>query len=159
MARTPAITRNTNKVGDVIQSMLTEAQFQLYKDDTWILMDGRDVSGSDYAILLSSTTIPDARGQFLRAKNNGRSDGQENPTDGALGDAQTDSMQGHGHHIPSCSSQDGQGRVTAGASSTGSQSVDDASYATEYNSQGTPRTDTETRPKNITVNFFIKINE
>ena len=46
--------------------MLTEAQFQTEIGDSWVLMDGRDVSGSRYATLTGSNTIPDATGCFLR---------------------------------------------------------------------------------------------
>ena len=62
-------TGGTWKIGDVKQSFLTEAEFQAEHDDTWVLCDGRDVIGSDYAILkegdaITSHNIPDARGQF-----------------------------------------------------------------------------------------------
>ena len=68
-------TGGTWKIGDVKQSFLTEAEFQAEHDDTWVLCDGRDVIGSDYAVLkegdaVTSHNIPDARGQFLRGKVN-----------------------------------------------------------------------------------------
>lgn len=153
------------KVGDVVYSTLTEAQFQALRDTTWVLMDGRDVTGSDYdTIALSGLggTIPDARGQFLRAKNNGRSDGNQDP-DGerGLGAFQNHAMDSHGHDTRYNTATPGAaGGPHVAAISGGGQP--NATWASNYDFvsqtlRGT-NSSTETRPRNIAVNIFIKIN-
>ena len=59
-------------VGSVIDSMLSETQFQsaIGTSQVWVLADGRNVAGSAYASLVG-TSIPDFRGLFRRASNNG----------------------------------------------------------------------------------------
>ena len=57
-------------IGDVKQSMLTQAQFCLLKGDDhtnadylsrkWVLMSGQDVTGSDYHTLTGNTHLPNA---------------------------------------------------------------------------------------------------
>ena len=148
--------QNDGFVGDIVASSLTELQFQTQRSNSWILMDGRGVTGSKYNSLTGNTTIPDARGQFLRGKNNGRIDGKENPDgDLALGTQQSDAMQGHRHTYSAVMNGPDrtQGTVNPGNVGTGTTSdpVTDGTH-------GTPRTASETRSKNITVNYFIKIN-
>lgn len=58
-------------VGTQEYSVLTEAQFQQVRDETWALCDGRNIEGSDLADLLGWTNLPDARGRFLRMKDHG----------------------------------------------------------------------------------------
>jgi len=54
-------------LGSIQQSILTEAEFQAEMGTTdWVLMDGRNIAGSKLATLKGWTTIPDARGRFLR---------------------------------------------------------------------------------------------
>lgn len=85
-------------VGSLQESMLTEAQFQTEMGPSWVLSDGRDVTGSRYHTITGFATIPDARGVAIRGKNNGRIDGNENP-DGeiALGGFQGDAYILHNH--------------------------------------------------------------
>ena len=144
-------TGGTWKIGDVKQSFLTEAEFQAEHDDTWVLCDGRDVIGSDYAVLkegdaVTSHNIPDARGQFLRGKNNGRADGNENP-DGEidLGVYQADQFESHSHTY-----QDRRFGGLAGGAPGGTTTL--------QNFQTTASGGSETRSKNLTCNMFIKIN-
>lgn len=77
MAKTP---RLTSPIGVIASAMLTEAQFQALNGASWILADGRSVDGSSYAVMTGQTSVPDLRGMVLRGKNNGRSDGRENPS-------------------------------------------------------------------------------
>lgn len=138
-------------VGDIVQSLLTESQYQSINGAGWVLMNGRNIAGSDLATLTGNTTLPDARGQFLRSKNNGRADGNENP-DGeiVLGIQTTDKFGSHSHTV-------GRGTELLVFSYSGGQ------Y--EYSTRGGGSTkwtgaqgSNETCPKNITVNYFIKIN-
>ena len=52
------------QLGDIRKSQLTEANFQGENGTEWILADGRDITGSDLALLTSTTTAPDLRGYF-----------------------------------------------------------------------------------------------
>ena len=154
-------------VGDSKYSMLTEVAFIAQNGGGWVLSDGRDVTGSSYAPLTGNTTVPDARGQFLRGKNNGRIDGQENPDgDVVLGTQQTDAIQGHKHnytrswlgannfmHHPNTSVG-----LATGADNPVVTSGNGVTDPVDDGSNGVPRTGLETRSKNITVNTFIKIN-
>jgi hypothetical protein len=146
-------------LGEIRSSLLTEAQFQAETDSTWVLCDGRSVIGSDYQILTGNNSIPDARGVFLRGKNNGRVDGNQNPDgDSALGAFQAD----RSVRIDTLE--------TSGsfAVATGTINPDDDGNFTPYIRTGQDggniyslRAKTnggETRPSNVTVNHFIKIN-
>ena len=155
-------TGGTWKIGDVKQSFLTEVKFQAEHDDTWVLCDGRDVIGSDYAILkegdaVTSHNIPDARGQFLRGLD---TSGTVDP-DGAgrvLGDSQVDAFQNHKHEIALYTgtavfgAKNGDNVVGGYSNQAGMRDV------LAHTTFGTPRVSEETRPKNVVVNMFIKIN-
>jgi len=152
------------QIGDVKQSILTEAQFQAVHDTTWVLMDGRSITGSALASEFGVTTLPDARGVFLRSKNNGRSDGNQNPAgERTVGFLEGDQMQGHKHAMDKSGMGYGAGPADP---SWGRADVNSPANGWVYNvgnpnadgTNGTPRTGNETRPKNITVNTFIKIN-
>ena len=151
--------KDQGKVGDVIHSMLTEEQFIAENGAGWVLADGRDVTGSKYDTLILGGlggNIPDMRGQFLRGKNNGRLDGNENPDgDLALGTLQVDAFQGHEHNQIYTSGANG-------STSPGSSRDPITGPTTGIVSDGingTPRVAEETRSRNITVNIFIKIED
>lgn len=148
---TPA---TTTQVGDVVQSMLTEAQFQAERDGTWVLADGRSVSGSKYETITGNANIPDLRGQFLRGKNNGRTDGNENP-DGEidLGIFTNQKVGSHRHRTVSAYSGKYGGYTLSGT--RGIFAVNSGSGTADYTDFDGGN---ETAPKNITVNFFIKID-
>lgn len=145
-------------VGGLMSAMLTEAQFQAIYGTGWVLMDGRSVAGSKYASMTGNNSIPDARGLVLRGKNNGRGDGAQNPDgDLALGTFQNDAMQGHAHRSSNAYAGNPGGGANAGGSFlTLSQVTVDQLISDGAN--GTPRTASESRMKNVTVNHFIRIN-
>lgn len=137
-------------VGSIVDSMLTTAQFQglIGTTSVWILADGSDVTGSTYATLTGFTNAPDLRGIFRRGKNNGRSDGNQNPDgDLALGTYSADKFASHSHTY-----DDVQTFVSV-SSGTGQTPLFPAAPAQTGNSGGN-----ETAPKNLTVNTFIRIN-
>jgi hypothetical protein len=142
-------------VGDIKTSMLTPAEFvTVTGDDTWVLADGRDLDNapettdSKYKEVKGTSIVPDLRGMFLRGKNNGRSDGNENPDgDLALGTYQADEFKEHNHSYDRANNFSG---LLVGSSPTGFI----VQGTTTGNAGGN-----ETRAKNVTVNFYIKINE
>ena len=46
-------------LGHLAKSPLNEVDFQVEHGPEWVLCDGQDVTGSDYAILTGFTTVPD----------------------------------------------------------------------------------------------------
>jgi hypothetical protein len=61
--------RETLPVGTLVFASLTPAQFTAEVDGgTWALADGSSAVGTDWATVTGKTTLPDARGRFLRAK-------------------------------------------------------------------------------------------
>jgi hypothetical protein len=141
--------KGEDSIGDMKHSMLTEAQFQAEVDTTWILADGRDVTGSDFSTVTGFTIVPDARGQFLRGLNNGRTDGKENPDGGTLLGIQQDSEnKAHSHNISGGTATQpvftggNTSNTTGGGGNIGTGSTGGA----------------ESRPTNVSVNIFIKIN-
>jgi len=133
--------------------MLSEAQIQAQIGDCWVLANGRSVTGSDYETLTGFSNIPDARGVFLRSKNNGRSDGNENP-DGelALGAYQADNFKSHVHR----QRLNGSGFSDSPLTNTSNGNVSNSTRDSQIDTKSTGGN--ETRSKNITVNTFIKIN-
>lgn len=162
-----------NPVGMIVQSMLTEAQFQALNGPSWVLMDGRNVAGSVYAQITGQNVIADARGLFLRAKNNGRSDGNQNPDgDLALGTLQLDHTRrprdtafatntdthSHSATVYVGGPTGDVGRFSS-FSAGGTSFNNTASTNTDAHSHSiTSGGDAETNPRNLTVNTFIKIN-
>lgn len=141
-------------IGTILASMLKSTEFAKAVGDpnrtknNWVLADGqKDITTSRYGQLSGKTTPPDLRGMFLRGMNvNGGQDPQQGREVGSL---QMDAFKSHTHNYP-----------TAGQTSRnwrGSQSSD---YHLAYNSPGTvdPNGGLETRPKNVAVYFYIKIN-
>lgn len=184
-------------IGDIVTSILTEAQFQSQRNSGWVLMDGRSVGGSKYATTTGNSVIPDARGMFLRGKNNGRADGKQNPDgDVAMGTYQADSNKAHTHIQDSHNHTQNDHTHNNGVTQAGNPSTNDKQAYTPYqvtattpnagwvswagNFRGytsnsatgtlgiasniattaTNQSDggNETRSRNITVNYFIKIN-
>jgi len=58
-------------VGDVKTSFLTLGQFQAIMGPEWVLADGQDVTGSEYATITGLTVVPDCRGRFMRMEGTG----------------------------------------------------------------------------------------
>ena len=144
-----------NQVGDVKHAMLDEATFQSIHGTDWVLADGRSVTGSQYETITGNANIPDMRGQFLRGKNNGRADGNENPAgENALGAFENDANKSHTHRMQ-------EGTIGSGtATRLTITNVGDVSFYSSgaRNLQMDADGGDETRVKNVTVNIFIKIN-
>lgn len=157
------LTLSTLPVGSIVPSLLAPGQFAKEAGDPptfdlrqskWTLADDKGrVPGTRYAELTGNAAIPDLRGLFLRGKNNGRSDGHQNPQgDLDLGQYQDDQFQDHTHEF-------NRSHVLSGSELYASAAGQN---------DGTPRAPTnyiiagkhgeETRPRNASVNYFIRIN-
>lgn len=169
-------------VGAIQQSVLTEPQFKTLLDAAeqlkWVLADGRDVTGSRYATVTGSNTVPDLRGAFLRGSGTNKNpswvggalgayqeDSTARPKTAFTGTTGTDGAHTHtanpeGYYASKSSSgtwaigspvvHDGQdGRMTLNTSTAGAHS-----HNVTINGGG----DSETRPKSYGINYFVKVN-
>ena len=154
-----------NHIGTIVHSMLTQEQFQRVNGTGWVLMDGRCVSShcddcindSEYYKVTRLAHIPDARGLFLRGHNNNRSDPKHkgNPQNKRLGETQNDQFKSHNHtnnNVVGAQSDRGKGGITSGDSKWGGQTINVLPIISHSGGKD------ETRPRNLTVNIFIKIN-
>jgi len=175
-------------IGDVRASLLTRTQFQARNGTDWELMDGTDVTGSalDTLVSLGSGLLPDATGKFLRMDDGGvdaqtlaatvSGTTQPDATSAAplsvSGNAVSHSFPGN-QNAPGSSGAEwtnntGQtsDRILRGGApgQTNTFHPTNASFAkSNFNhshtlSASVNASDTETRPVNITVNYFVKIN-
>jgi len=139
-------------IGTIIASMLDPNSFAESVADTnrttWVLADGRDVKESGYCQLTGSPKTPDLRGMFLRGVNKGRSDADPE-INRTVGSYQADAFKSHKHKLSDyrVGAEDAGKRVAV---------LDPSSKKVESHtmSEGFP----ETRPKNVAVYFYIKIN-
>lgn len=152
----------------------------------WLLCDGNTISRTTNSALFSaigvnwgggdgSTTfhLPDLRGRFLRGRSGTSGNDPDSLSRTALypgagvsdknkvGSYQDDAFQGHGHSWTTRIAADGSGggAISSGAFNS-NQNIHTYFGATAYSitatNGGTPRTSTESRPKNAYVNFIIK---
>jgi len=138
------------RLGDIVSSMLDEGTFISVNGNGWVLADGRPVSGTDYAKLVSPT-VPDLRGVYLRGKNYSRDKAKGN-ADGDLapGTFQAFEVIRHSH---------------ATVQMIGDNNVDGVDSITTHSGDhhNEPRQTgefggNEVRPNSVTVNFFIRVS-
>ena len=156
-------------VGTVLTSLLPPESFAVVAGDNpdfdsstskWTLADGRAVPNSVFAQVTGAPAVPDMRGMFLRGLNSGRADGLEDPEgDGREpGSLQMDAFQGHGHRheqgTPNPFTPGTFAGVYGNASYMSGRVLDPATID-EY---GPARFGKETRPSNVSVYYYIKIN-
>jgi hypothetical protein len=129
------------QIGEIKQALLTQAEFQQLNGDCWVGLNGQSISGSDYANFTGRTTLPDANCRFLR-----NAGGEA----AALGQTQEDEFKSHNHGtINGVNSNN-----NSGAAFPAMSNLNNRANVNTTNTGGT-----ETRPKNLTVNLFIKINK
>lgn len=141
----------------------TESDIQAGDDglgSTWNLTDGTDVTGSDWDTIVGPTTLPDARGRYMRMQDNGAS---VDPDTGALRTTQADKtavkglsvtpVGNHSHPIAAKVSGPSGSNALAGigpASPFGISTGGGGAHG--HNLSG----DNETRPVTMIANFFTK---
>lgn len=167
-------TSDLNSVGRIVESMLTEAQFQSLNGTAWILADGRSVTGSKYATVTGFTTVPNLRGVHLRGKNNGRADGnQDSAGERALGAFQSNALPNftgwaYTRYAIFRDSDTGCmiGQSTFSGSGPLATQQDFANSGglgslvfNAANSNAIYQSVTDVRVRNVAVNVFIKIND
>lgn len=166
--RLNALVANFLPVGSVMHSLLTEGQFQSIMTDagfasgSWILADGRNVAGSIYEHLTGISTVPDMRGRFLRAKNNGTS---VNPYgDLPLGSLEDYRVRDHKHSLDLSNAASSVTNIRKYQVAPLTGGVEVANFDALSNNTDTVLSPTsvnaglETAPSSVTVNLFIRIN-
>lgn len=139
-------------IGDVKHSILNPERFINLNGKGWVLMDGRNINNSDLFRLTGMTMLPDARGVFIRAMNENR-DPEDGDSDGnrIIGKYQKDSVGPHAHryYYPGYHGSD---KYEGGG-------VYRRVMLEEGGDRSTSDTETkETKPRNITLYVYIKIN-
>jgi hypothetical protein len=155
-------------IGDIRSSLLPEAQFQSRNGSCWVLMKGQIVAGSLYATLTGRSSLPAAEGRFLRNAGGNAAE---------LATTQEEEFKSHTHvqnahsHLGGFPRANGynyashgalNGTTTGGTTYVASEAAGSyvGRYAYTTNSTATNQVTggIETRPANLTVNMFIKIN-
>ncbi|MBN1932888.1 MAG: hypothetical protein JW786_14895 [Desulfobacterales bacterium] len=154
-------------IGTIVPSMLHPSLFAKVVGDpsvfdpeksSWVLADKqKDITRSRYGKLLNNTRYtPDLRGMFLRGMNEGRNDGKQDPKrDRIAGDYQRDALQEHGHETTATEFKWNDTTTDYGYTSEGKAHAPTASVMTVKEPAYAA---IETRPKNVAVYFYIKIN-
>ncbi|MBY3179324.1 hypothetical protein HFO27_32805 [Rhizobium leguminosarum] len=165
--------RDFAPIGTVIASVLPPVEFAKAGGEvegapldkrTWILADGRSVIGTKYAKLTGDQPIPNFQGMFLR--------GIDVSTSRKPG-----SVEGHATALPVASRFVGQTSVAGDHVHSGGAGFGNDRYEAggdDYRAVGATQTgaagshhhvveitgggDSETRPKNVAVYYYIKIN-
>ena len=139
-------------VGTIISSMIDPEKIKKYYGNSWVLANGENVPvNSKYAEIMGVTSLPDLRGMFLRGMNAGRNDGREDPEKGRrIGGSQEDSIRKHSHKTyQSAANSHPDGGTFAFGGAPPNRTINIASD--DFGSH-------ETRPKNVAVYYYIKIN-
>ncbi|MFC1476690.1 hypothetical protein ACFL5S_01860, partial [Fibrobacterota bacterium] len=141
-------------IGTTISSILNPSLFKksFADPDKWVLADGREVStDSKYYMSTNESRIPDLRGMFLRGMNvNGK--GEDPQQNRKVGSEQQDTFQSHQHKYNTYGKTTGNWRGNKSSQYHLAYHIENS--VGFVGAEGT----TETRPKNVAVYFYIKIN-
>lgn len=152
-------------LGTVIASLKRPDEQGVFMDGdtTWALANGKLPAGVAY-----KGVFPDLRGQFLRGMNEGRTDSLKDPEIGRLvGAGQGDAFQGHWHDY-TFSGADPNPRRSIFAYGGSDGGPDQGQLGTflfnlsiispiSDGTNGAPRTSSETRPKNVSIYWYVKV--
>jgi hypothetical protein len=138
---------NGSAVGDLVMSFLPEAAFNAeHAGQTWRLCAGGAAPGTRWAALTNNAPLPDCRGRYPRQF----MDGLTPP----VGQTQEDALQQHTHGLGGYDYG-----ITYGASNQGQNlAAPPDGFHGQTNGVTGARVDSETRPKTIVVNFFVRVN-
>jgi hypothetical protein len=149
----PPITLTTG-IGEIVASMLSEAQFKdAYgkNGEKWELAQGQEAHADSKYRQFVGERLPDLRGVFLRGKNYGRETTTGNP-EGELnvGEYRKDEVGAHTHGLT---------QLGIGGGETDDRSDN---VRARFRNPVPKTTDSfggqETRPRNVTVNYFIRVD-
>ena len=144
-------------LGDIKYSILDPERFSEVNGKGWVIMSGQDIQGSDLSLLSGKTVLPDARGMFFRSMNLSRTDGDVEATR-RVGSFQDNSIQSHRHKIDPCGHANGSNALLAQNWIGAPESNCNERSRNATSNFEIIKDDTETRPKNIALYTYIKIN-
>ncbi|MEZ5326893.1 MAG: hypothetical protein R3F19_17730 [Verrucomicrobiales bacterium] len=167
-------------IGSIQMSLLTEEQFITIAGDHWVLADGRSVNGSQWHAVTGKSVVPDLRSRFIRmAKTSSKVGILENDSTAANGLAVAVNTSGGSKNTATTGAHSHAQYVTANAGTsairrdwsgdgnssrypqglnTGSAGDHKHSVNIDHAHSTAITGDVETRPSNISVNYFLKIN-
>jgi len=174
-------------IGTVITSFLNFEQFNVASKNNekspggiwtsqkskWSPCDGRPVPSSKYATITSQNQIPDLRGMFVRGLNTfdlyqpvpQRSSNESDPENRVVGTVQQDAIESHSHNLAGATG--GEDTKTVGLADDWNNRPNKAGGMTGRYAHGTWAKNyiqpneggkSETRPINVAVYYYIKIN-
>ena len=115
--------------------------------------DGQSTTGYDELEELIGSNTPDLRGEFIRGWDNGR--GVD--TGRTLGSTQDDAFQGHYHKSNGYTNTAGSNVIPRAGTGGDPNGIDSFAQTTVTDgTNGTPRTSSETRPRNVSLMYCIK---
>jgi phage-related tail fiber protein len=115
--------------------------------------NGQSTTGFGDLIAIVGANVPDLRGEFIRGWDNGR--GVD--TGRALGSTQDDAFQGHYHESDGYTNTTGSATVPFSGAGGVPNAIDRyAQTPVTDGTNGTPRTSSETRPRNVSLMYCIK---
>ena len=154
---------NELPVGTIITSILNPSQFIGQLEDSekhkWKLADGSQVKNSKFAKVIGSR-VPDLRGMFLRGMNEDGK-GADPDTNRKAGELQQDALRKHGHKATVTGRPTGykEGAATIGYTrNTAASNAPIETMSVIVSEVTGANSENETRPKNVSVYFYIKIN-
>lgn len=153
-------------IGDIKHANMTLAQFQAVNGSGWVLCDGGSSAGSVYSSVTGQTTVPDVQTakRFIRAAGSdivGAGTGQIGSTESdatATNGLSTVTNGGHTHTYSKVDTTSGTALFKHDAASPVQAYDSTANTNTTGTHAHTLTGDSETRPTNISLNYFIKIN-
>lgn len=165
-------------IGNIIANAMTVTQFTAIHGNAYVVCDGSSCIGSRYHEITGYTSVPDLRGAFLRGYNrpvlNTDPLGRPGITYAALNSYNDDMMQNITGTIGPISNvladsilpdlmeqgvlkRSNNGYMSLSAANTINNEASRIRLDTSYDT--TLRVGTETLPKHVVVNYFIKINK
>ena len=139
---------SSGNIGDVKYSILQPFKFSQVNGPGWVLMDGRNIEGSNLAIISGLKEIYDARGVFIRGVNQNRDDGKGDvQINRRVGSYQSDTFKKHKHEYLFPSSINSHGGNDGGGRWAGDMTDRSTTF----------KGGDETRPRNIALYVYIKI--
>lgn len=153
----------TYQIGTMFWAYLDESEVQSALDATWVLCDGRNISGSDLSTLTGFTTLPDTRQRFIRGVDNGGGVDPDAPR--AINSLQTSDIQSHLHNmISNDPSLDVAGVPSPsipfiGTRWSNGQTIRSINTGSRFGLTSlSTSSDSESYPHNITFGLYIKID-
>ncbi len=135
-------------VGNIVSSEMTESQFQEANGTSWVLCDGQNVSGSTWSVITGNNNTPDLRDEFIRGAS----------TTNPLGQEQTESVGSTspsplgplmGLQFGTTFNMNINNQITGVLTNSAINGANAPTYTFPSD---------ENRPRNIALNFFMKIN-